>query len=141
MLGLCGPAFLNYRDGELDQAEPAEAIARIVAHLRRVRPQVVVTFGPDGATGHPDHIAISQFTTAAVVCAADPSYTEAGEGDPHRVLKLYYMAPSKEKLAVYQAAFGDLVLHIDGVERRACAWEDWACAEAPPNQPVTRAGT
>ena len=35
--------------------------------LRRIRPHVVITFGPEGAYGHPDHIAISQFTTAAVV--------------------------------------------------------------------------
>ena len=48
-------------------------------HLRRVRPDVVVTFGPDGAYGHPDHIAISQFTTAAIVAAADAAF--AGDGD------------------------------------------------------------
>ena len=54
--------------------------ARIVAHLRRVRPDVVVTFGPDGAYGHPDHIAISQFTTAALVAAADPSFARRRDG-------------------------------------------------------------
>ena len=37
--------------------------------IRRIRPQVVFTFPPDGAYGHPDHIAISQFTAAALVCA------------------------------------------------------------------------
>ena len=55
----------------LDAVDPRDAVASIVRHLRRVRPDVVVTFGPDGAYGHPDHIAISQFTTAAVVAAAD----------------------------------------------------------------------
>src|SRR5512143_348148 len=38
--------FLNYIDGELDRAEPRAAVAQIVAHLRRIRPDVVVTFGP-----------------------------------------------------------------------------------------------
>ena len=64
-------SLLDYHDQHLDRADPREAIAGIVGHLRRVRPDVVVTFGPDGAYGHPDHIAISQFTTAAIVAAAD----------------------------------------------------------------------
>ena len=63
--------FLGYCDGDLDTASPTEAIGRIVAHIRRVKPQVVLTFAPDGAYGHPDHVAICQFTTAAVICAAD----------------------------------------------------------------------
>ena len=45
-----------YLDGDLDQADPAEIMGRLAAQLRRLRPQVVVTFGPDGSYGHPDHI-------------------------------------------------------------------------------------
>src|SRR6187401_166300 len=59
-LGLREVSFLDYIDGDLDQADPAEAVGRIGAVLRRVRPHVVITFGPDGAYGHPDHIAICQ---------------------------------------------------------------------------------
>ena len=55
VLGIGYLSFLDYLDGELDQAEPALIINRIAAELRRVRPQVVVTFGPDGGYGHPDH--------------------------------------------------------------------------------------
>src|SRR3974377_1033561 len=40
--------FLDYVDGELDQAEPRAAVSQIAAQLRRIRPDVVVTFGPDG---------------------------------------------------------------------------------------------
>ena len=43
VLGLQDVSFLDYRDGELDQAEPAEVIARIVTCIRLVRPHVVVT--------------------------------------------------------------------------------------------------
>ena len=126
VLGLQGVTFLDYRDGELDQADPKEAIAKIVTHLRRIRPQVVITFDPNGAYGHPDHIAISQFTTAAVVAAADPNYAGVQAWPPHGVSKLYYRVATCQELAAYQAAFGELVMHIDGIERRAHGWEEWA---------------
>jgi LmbE family N-acetylglucosaminyl deacetylase len=125
-LGLKEVSFLDYIDGDLDQADPDEAIRKIVTHIRRVRPQVVVTFDPGGAYGHPDHIAICQFTTAALVAAADSSYHDLQNLPPHRVLKLYYMMATKEEAAIYEEAFGDLVMVIDGVERRVAAWESWA---------------
>ena len=124
-LGIREVALLDYLDAELDRADPAEAIGRIVVHLRRVRPQVVVTFDQFGAYGHPDHIAICQFTTAAVVAAADPTFGDAGSA-PHRVSKLYYFTDDAERWAAYQAAFKTLVSRVDGVERRAVAWPDWA---------------
>ena len=70
VLGVRDVSFLDYHDQQVDRANPREACEHIASHLRRVRPDVVVTFGPDGAYGHPDHIAISQFTTAAIVTAA-----------------------------------------------------------------------
>jgi LmbE family N-acetylglucosaminyl deacetylase len=122
VLGVKEVALLGYRDQELDRADPAEAIGRIAGHLRRIRPHVVMTFGPDGGYGHPDHIAISQFTTAAVTAAASP----AGEAPAHVVSKLYYMAWSDAVWHVYQDAFATLGSTVDGVERRAVPWPDWA---------------
>ena len=88
-LGLREVKFLDYPDGALDTVNPAEAIQKIAGHLRRIKPHVVITFSPDGAYGHPDHIAISQLTTAAIACAADPSFrTPSATGGPHRVSKL-----------------------------------------------------
>jgi LmbE family N-acetylglucosaminyl deacetylase len=126
VLGLRGVRFLGYCDGELDQADAAEAIAAIARGIRQIQPQVVVTFGPDGATGHPDHIAISQLTTAAVVCAADSRYDAARDWPPHRVAKLYYMAETRERMAAYDAVFGDSAMTVDGVARRVPGWEPWA---------------
>jgi LmbE family N-acetylglucosaminyl deacetylase len=126
VLGLREVTFLDYRDGELDRADPTEATAKIAAHIRRVRPDVVVTFAPDGAYGHPDHIAICQFTTAALVRAADPAPLPAGDFSPHRVAKLYYMVATQPLFDAYQAVFGELVMRVDGVERRGVAWPAWA---------------
>jgi LmbE family N-acetylglucosaminyl deacetylase len=123
VLGVRDLALLGYRDGELDRTAPAEVVGRIAAELRRHRPQVVVTFGPDGAYGHPDHIAISQFTCAALPVAADASAAVAGA--PHRVSKLYFMAWPPRIWDLYQSAFKQLVSVVDGVERHAQAWAEW----------------
>jgi LmbE family N-acetylglucosaminyl deacetylase len=125
-LGICQIHFLDYIDGDLDQADPAEAIGRIVPHICRVKPHVVITFGADGAYGHPDHIAISQFTTASILCAADSSYTATIGLHPHRTSKLYHMVVPKELNQVYLPVFGDIRMSVDGVERRPVIWEDWA---------------
>ncbi len=101
-------------------------IAKIAGHVRHVKPDVVVTFGPDGAYGHPDHIAICQFTTAAIVEAANPISLHHPDLPPHAVSKLYYMAPTLQSGVAYQAVFGDVVMHVDGVERRGIGWPEWA---------------
>src|SRR5262245_58610291 len=73
VLGIHEVSWLDYRDQELDRADPREITTTIAGHLRRVRPDVVLTFAADGGYGHPDHIAISQFTAAGIVAAADPA--------------------------------------------------------------------
>ena len=118
-LGLQEVTLLGYRDGELDQADPAEAIGKIAAEIRRVRPEVVVTFDPYGSYGHPDHIAICQFTTAAVMDAATCRTNGSAAQTPHQVAKLYYMVETQQDLAAYQAAFGELAMEIDGQRRQA----------------------
>ena len=128
-LGVREVSLLEYPDGRLDATNPRDAVATIVRHLRRVRPDVVVTFGPDGAYGHPDHIAISQFTTAAVVAAANPAFTwEAADAvaAPHAVSKLYYLAWPASTWAAYEAAIGELTATVDGITRHATPWPDWA---------------
>jgi len=125
ILGLREVHFLDYIDGDLDQADPAGAIGQIAAHMRRVRPQVVLTFGPEGAYGHPDHMAISQFTLAAVVAAAGASWQPEAGGPPHRVSKLYFFANTVEGMQVYSGLFGDLIMRVDGVDRRWAGWPEW----------------
>lgn len=116
-LGLREVKLLGYPDGALDKVDPAEAIEKIAGHLRRVRPHVVITFGPEGGYGHPDHIAISQLTTAASVRAADRDFA---------VSKLYYIAWSERKWSAYQAALKKLTSKVDEVERQAAPFPEWA---------------
>jgi len=125
VLGIRELHFLDYIDGDLDQADPRQAIARIVPHVRRLRPQVVVTFGLDGAYGHPDHIAISQLTNAALVCAADSTYADGGNLPPHRVSKLYVMATTQAQADLFTALFGEMVMPVDGVGRGAVIIPEW----------------
>jgi LmbE family N-acetylglucosaminyl deacetylase len=122
-LGIKEVTFFDYIDGDVDQADPEEIIEKIVAQIRRVKPQVVVSFGPDGAYGHPDHIALSQFTVAALVCAADASYIDGQP--PHRVSKFYYMIDSVDVVNAANEAFGGISMDVDGVTRRHVGWEDW----------------
>jgi LmbE family N-acetylglucosaminyl deacetylase len=124
-LGASRLDFLDYIDGDVDQANESEIIAKIVRLLRQIRPHVVVTFGPEGLYGHPDHIAISQFATSALLCAADPYYPFATDLPPHLVSKLYYRGASEAWFTRYMPVFGDLVMQIDGQERRAQSWTNW----------------
>ncbi len=124
VLGIREVVLLDYVDGDLDKMPAGRVIAEIAHEIRRLRPDVVITFGPDGAYGHPDHIAISQFATAAVAAAA--SDVDGPALPPHEVAKLYYMAWTRPKWDAYQAAFRELTTTIDGVERRAVPWADWA---------------
>ena len=94
--------------------------------IRQIQPQVIVTFDPTGIYGHPDHIAISQLTVAAILHAGDPHFRDATNAEPYRVSKLYYITPSQQQLTTYQAAFGELATQVDGVLRRAYGWEPWA---------------
>ena len=115
-LGLHEVELLGYPDGALDTLDPAAAQQALARHIRRVKPQVVITFGPDGAYGHPDHVAISQLTTAAIVDAA---------GIGHAVSKLYYIAWSERTWSAYQSALKKLTSTVDGVERQVTPWPDW----------------
>lgn len=126
VLGVQQVYYLDYIDGELDQADSRQAIDKISKYIRLVRPQVVVTFGPDGAYGHPDHIAISQFTMAAIVCAAGASCVDDDLLPAHHVSKLYHMMDTREMWDEFEAAVGEVNMVVDGILRKPVKWEDWA---------------
>ena len=60
-LGIQPPRLLDYADGYVQEADAETMIAHILSVVHEVEPQVLLSFGPDGLSGHPDHIAIGQW--------------------------------------------------------------------------------
>ena len=85
VLGLASVQFLGYRDSgmagspdnkhpnALAQAPFAQVAGQIVALIRAIKPQVVITFNPYGGYGHPDHIACHHATLAAFEASGNPT--------------------------------------------------------------------
>jgi LmbE family N-acetylglucosaminyl deacetylase len=57
--------FLRYPDHEVEQQPFDELVERIATVFEEERPDVVITFGPDGITGHPDHVTTGRAATEA----------------------------------------------------------------------------
>jgi len=70
-LGISEVVLLEYADGFLPWIDAAEFETRLIEEIRRVDPDVVVTFGDDGLYWHPDHIAVHERTTRAVASFGD----------------------------------------------------------------------
>jgi N-acetylglucosamine malate deacetylase 2 len=90
ILGIARLELLGYRDRELHLAAHEEIRRQLVALIRAERPQVVVSFDPNGGNLHPDHIAISRFATDAVGAASDPRW-HPESGPPHDVPRLVWV--------------------------------------------------
>jgi LmbE family N-acetylglucosaminyl deacetylase len=64
--------WLDYRDGTCPEVDPEEAVGKLVPIVDEVRPDTVLTFGPEGMTGHGDHKAVSRWAGRAFRRAAPP---------------------------------------------------------------------
>ncbi|GAB4428207.1 MAG: hypothetical protein Kow0031_08380 [Anaerolineae bacterium] len=82
ILGLSKVHFLGYEDGKLAAANAGEVVQDLARRMWQIRPNAVISFGPDGISGHPDHVAIHRFTTQA--------FDQAGLDGA----RLFYLAPS-----------------------------------------------
>jgi LmbE family N-acetylglucosaminyl deacetylase len=70
VLGVTEHHWLGYRDGECPSVRASDAVGRLCEVIEQVAPDTVLTFGPDGITGHPDHRTVSAWTAAAFDRAA-----------------------------------------------------------------------
>jgi LmbE family N-acetylglucosaminyl deacetylase len=93
ILGIASVDLLGYRDKQLAAAPHAEVREKLVGLIRRHRPQVVITFDPNGSNAHADHVAVSRFTSDAVQAATDARFfPEAGPA--HEVGRLLWTTPT-----------------------------------------------
>lgn len=92
VLGIADLHVLDYKDKELSGADRKKIREQLVGHIRHHRPQVIITFDPDGANEHPDHIAISRFASDAIAAAADPRWLPE-TGAAHQVARLLWTTP------------------------------------------------
>jgi N-acetylglucosamine malate deacetylase 2 len=93
ILGVKETYFLPYEDQKLGEASIEEIRRQLIEVIRKTRPQIVITFDPNGANQHPDHMAISRFTSDAVAAAADERwYPEFGTA--HRIERLLWQPPT-----------------------------------------------
>jgi N-acetylglucosamine malate deacetylase 2 len=109
ILGVRRVRFMGFADGYLTEADEPAAIGRLADMLADFPPDIVITFGPDGISGHPDHVAISRWTTAA--------FDRLGQA-PGGPRKLYYIVPSEATrqgcgVAPQPAVVGGPVAYID----------------------------
>jgi LmbE family N-acetylglucosaminyl deacetylase len=96
LLGVTRGEVLDYPDSKLESVNLSQAVRDLVLRIRQIRPQVILTFGPDGGlTGHVDHAMAGIFATLAFEWAgrSDRYPEQLDQGlKPHRVQKLYYHA-------------------------------------------------
>ncbi len=102
VLGIGEIHFLGFLDGQLPDVPREQLVERAVEVVRRVRPHVMVGFGPEGVSRHPDHKVMCEVALAAFDRAADPAWYPGHflhGGRPWAPSKLYQFELPQEVLA------------------------------------------
>ena len=100
----------NKRPDSFAQAPLDEAVGRLVAVIRRERPQVIVTYGDNqNEYPHPDHLRVHEISVVAFDAAGDPDRFR-GAGPPFTPAKLYYSVWSGERFRQIHEKYGELGL-------------------------------
>ncbi len=117
VIGYDEVVLLGYRDSGMPgteanghpqnfaNADPADAVARLVQVIRRVRPQVIVTYSHDQSiNGHPDHVRVHEISVPAFGLAGAADY-RVDLGVAWKPTKLYYVMRSSARVTERHAAF------------------------------------
>jgi LmbE family N-acetylglucosaminyl deacetylase len=113
-IGVSDVRLLGYRDSGMAGSPFAEhpqafigvpvetAATRLASHIRSFRPHVIVTFGPEGLYGHPDHLHMHHVALRAIQVAAAPSHKDRATAGTWQTPVLYFAAfPREEMLALF----------------------------------------
>ena len=137
-LGVGELVILNYRDSGMDgtddnkhpqalaQADADEVVGQLVAIIRRLKPDVIVTFDENGGYGHPDHIAIHKHTVAAYNASGDSSKF-VDQGEPWNPRRLYYAVFPKSTFVRMRAMLEENdedTSDLDSFEENDLGWPD-----------------
>ena len=141
-LALSGVELWDYPDGGVPQSDQQQITQRIWEEISKLRPRVVVGWGPDGAYGHPDHIAMGACTDTAVAAmtegerpalyhvAVDESladfYREAmriGGGDNALPLQ-----PQERVDVVFELDADEVMMKMRAIDCHRSQLEDWRIA-------------
>jgi LmbE family N-acetylglucosaminyl deacetylase len=128
-LGVTEHQWLPYRDGSCASVPAAEAVARLCEVIDAVAPDTVLSFGPDGVTGHPDHKAVAAWTAEAFDRAAPAGARLLQAAQP--ATRVARWSDLDESLGVYMAGYPivvpddqlavDLALHPEAAARKVRA--------------------
>jgi len=100
----------NARPDCFAAAELDEAVGRLVAEIRRARPQVIITYSDDQqGYPHPDHLRVHDISVLAFDAAGDPE-SFPGMGQPWQPVKLYYTVWSRNRMIAMHEKFLELGL-------------------------------
>ena len=113
-IGVSDVRLLGYRDSGMAESPSGEhpdafirvsaetAAARLASHIRSVRPHVILTFGPEGLYGHPDHLHMHHAVLRAIQLAADPCHKSRASAEPWQTPVLYFVAfPREDMLSLF----------------------------------------
>jgi LmbE family N-acetylglucosaminyl deacetylase len=113
-IGVSDVRLLGYRDSGMAGSPSAEhprafirvpvesAASTLAAHIRSIRPHVILTFGPEGLYGHPDHLHMHHVALRGIQLAADPSLKGRATSESWQTPVLYFAAfPREDMLALF----------------------------------------
>ncbi|HYK96844.1 MAG TPA: PIG-L deacetylase family protein [Candidatus Acidoferrales bacterium] len=120
-MGVESVTCLKYPDGGLAGVNPDDVVRDIVRWLRSVRPDVVITWGPDGGYGHPDHIAAGKLALRAIDLAGIARH-EPGLGDHVHVKRVYRFVAGAEFVDQLLALEPDFAAYVKTLDTKLERW-------------------
>ena len=136
LLGVVEHLWLDYEDGGCADADAEPAVRRLAGLFDEVRPDTVLTFGPDGFTGHPDHRTVSRWVDLALErCQVSPRLlqavaTESDRVDPELDNDFGVFALGRPRICEPQDVALRIALDPDSLHRKVAALQAQASQTA-----------
>ncbi len=121
VLGLAQVRFEGYPDGELEREAPAGLRGKIMAMIREVKADIVMSWDPFAPyEEHPDHRAVAMATLEAANFAGMPLFYPEHEHPPHTVTEAYWFAKNPWNADLFVDITGTIDLKIEALLKHDC---------------------